>query len=482
MRQSSQNTAVRMTLAAAVSLLLTAQAFRPVFGQDTGNAPNTTIRSEEERTEERRRAAAAAREAEQRRLLEGRDVSFEEVLARPDDIDLNFRFAKTQIRRGDVRGAQGTLERLLLIAPQRVDIRLLYAIVLFRLDNMLEAEREIEAVISADMPDSLRRQLEGYLDQIKLRQRKTRFSFLGSFGWQHDWNRNGAPGSGELETIIGRAPLVGNSNRARDTSFQYFGRLSVTHDLGFQELHKLFFSISAYSGDQVKRNDLSVASLSGRLGGSIDLNPFTISPYVERRQIRLSNEPFINGIAGGVRVDYRHNRPINLFTRFRAERQKYFGIDESPASNLRTGPEYRTGVGADFVIGSDMRVTLEYSRARKEARTKYFSYFADEITVDHTWLLGKGAFLLSHFGWRLDQYDDFDPLVSTRTRRDMQYRARLTIGAPLQTILLDAELPQFFSNMTVSATGEYYRATSNITNFQYSNRRFGLNISKRLDF
>ena len=73
----------------------------------------------------------------------GEDVTFEQVLADPDNIDLNFRYAETQIRKGDVRGASATLERILLIEPDLPRVRLLYAIVQFRLENLAEAEREL---------------------------------------------------------------------------------------------------------------------------------------------------------------------------------------------------------------------------------------------------------------------------------------------------------------------------------------------------
>lgn len=464
-----------------VSLL--APALESARAQDV---PKATIRTEQERTEERRKAAAAAKEAEERRLLEGKDVTFEQVLADPDNVELNLRFAKTQIRQGNVKGAQGTLERILLIAPNRADVRLLYAIVLFRLDNMVEAEREIEAVMGQDMPPSLRKQLQGYLDRIEQRRKQTQFSLLFSLGYQFDWNRNGGPGSGELETILGRAPVGELSKRRRDHSVATFAKFSVTHDLGFQALHKVFASVSYYRGDQLTFDDLTVDSISGRIGGSLDFNPITITSYFERRQLLLSNEPFINGTGGAVRVDYRYRAPINLYARFKFETQRYYGIDESPASHLRTGPEFQTAIGAGFILGADMRLNVEYMRGRKEARTVFQSYFTDQVSIDHTWLLGGGTFLLSHFDWRLDNYDDFDPFVSLKTRRDSQYRLRLTLGAPIQAVVeplgLAEDLPVIFENVTLSVTAEAYRATSNITNFQYWNRRVGVNISKRFDF
>src|SRR5437868_2059647 len=74
---------------------------------------------------------STTRDAESQRLLRpDRDVSYEDVLAHPDDIDLNFAFAQGQIQRAELRGAAATLERLLLINADLPRVRLLYAIVL----------------------------------------------------------------------------------------------------------------------------------------------------------------------------------------------------------------------------------------------------------------------------------------------------------------------------------------------------------------
>src|SRR5690606_33117951 len=57
-------------------------------------------------------------EAAERQLPTGPRVTLEQVLAAPDDLELNYRFAQTQIADGDLRGAMSTLERILLTRPE----------------------------------------------------------------------------------------------------------------------------------------------------------------------------------------------------------------------------------------------------------------------------------------------------------------------------------------------------------------------------
>jgi hypothetical protein len=44
-------------------------------------------------------------------------------------VDLNFRFAKVQLDRGNACGAIGTLERILLLTQNFSEVRMMYAIV-----------------------------------------------------------------------------------------------------------------------------------------------------------------------------------------------------------------------------------------------------------------------------------------------------------------------------------------------------------------
>ena len=135
-----------------------------------------------ERTDEVTRDVDRARETELLQLRsvdlgaldDGVDVTYAEVLGNPDNIELNVRFALTQIRQGNVRGAGATLERILLIAPNIAEIRILYAVVLFRLDNLDEAEREMKMVLELPLSPELRGQIDDYLAQIETRRKRTR--------------------------------------------------------------------------------------------------------------------------------------------------------------------------------------------------------------------------------------------------------------------------------------------------------------------
>ena len=131
------------------------------------------------------KAAEAASEAD---FGAGGKITYAQILADPDNIDLNFQYARNQAAEGDLRGAAGTLERILLINPKLPQVRLIYAIVLFRLDNIDEAEREFRAVSGLDLSPSLRAEIASYLKRIEQRRKRTRYSAQVTFGPHYDSN------------------------------------------------------------------------------------------------------------------------------------------------------------------------------------------------------------------------------------------------------------------------------------------------------
>ena len=74
------------------------------------------------------------------------------MLADPDNLELQSAVCPHQVAQGNVRGAAATLERILLIDPDLAQVRLFYAVVLFRLGNIDEAEQEFRRVTAARHP------------------------------------------------------------------------------------------------------------------------------------------------------------------------------------------------------------------------------------------------------------------------------------------------------------------------------------------
>src|ERR1700733_13066917 len=82
--------------------------------------------------------------------------SFDQVMQAPDDVDLNIAYAKSMADSGHLLSAAAALERVLMLKPNAASVRLLYAVVLYRLHDPPRATRQL-AMASRGGADSGRK-------------------------------------------------------------------------------------------------------------------------------------------------------------------------------------------------------------------------------------------------------------------------------------------------------------------------------------
>jgi hypothetical protein len=434
----------------------------------------------------------AGREAERAREIapfEGPRVDYADVLRDPDDVDLNYRFAQTQVRDGDLRGAASTLERILLRNPGLAQVRLLYAIVLYRLDSVYESEREFRVLEGMVLPEDVRREVERYRRDLTRRKERTRYSANLTFGGQYDTNRDAAPAG--KQRLFFDIPATSAAGKP-DSAALVIGSIRMTHDLGTPEGHEVFAVATGYGNWQNRLTQFNL--LAGGMetgftlrGDAVDVIPSVLAGYAELDQSRL-----LRFGGGRVRIERQQGEDLALFADGLLQYQDYDDINEThdgtaiaPTASQLTGMRFDGELGLTWTITPEQRLTAAYLRISKWADADFNAYDGDAGVLRHTWLLGAGQFLVSQAIYEIDVYDAPDPFVSSRTRRDQIFRARLTYGAPISTLLGAVSswtLPESLADLTMLAVGEYVYSDSNIENYTYDNWRGQLLLSKTWTF
>ena len=149
---------------------------------------------------------------------------------------------------------------------------------------------------------------------------------------------------------------------------------------------------------------------------------------------------------------------------------------------LRRGRQVEGEIGLGLVYLPEMRLDLSLLHFDKNAKAEFFAFKRSQFNVTHTYLIGGGQFLLNNLSIQLDRYDAPDPFVSQRKRMDKVLRYRLTYGAPLGFFVPEKWLWSPLSDVTAAGSFEYFRSTSNITNFDYRNFKGQFLLSKTWSF
>lgn len=413
-------------------------------------------------------------------LAGGAPVTYQQVLQDPDNIELNVRYAFTQIQQGNVRGAGATLERVLLIRPDLAAVRVLFAIVLFRLDNLDEAERELNALSELDLAADLRLQIDRYLDEIAKRRKRTRWVLSVNFASQYDWNRNAAPASeiqlaSDLPTVA-----VGSSGRQDDISHNGLAQLTFEHDLGLQAQHKMVGGLVYYEGEQTQQDQLDLRAITADWGYELDFAPASVTPRLLYENIKLARQKYLDAFGFKVDGDYDISNTWTVFGTAQIKQQSYRGISSSASANLRSGREYKLIAGMSQILTPRQRLRVSMEGARNSAGRSFNTYDRNRMTATHTLLFGGGDFLLTSVSATYDRYHGNDPAVSAQRRHDWAGRARVTYGIPWSGVFPGS--PEFWNDFTLTVGAEAFRQVSSITNYTYNNYRFTAGISRRWEF
>jgi tetratricopeptide (TPR) repeat protein len=456
-----------------------------------GQSGEDTLRGTRDRVQDVERAREDLEALERaRRALDGapeEPVRFADILKNPDDIALNFAYARQQVAQGRLKAAATTLERILLIEPDLHEVRLFYALVLLRLDSLQSAARELDRLAGLEMTPELRAELEALRTAIEDRRQRLTASLLIGVGANYDWNVNGVPADRLMLFGGASVRLDEQSDRVGDFSYTGFKRWEAAYDLGLQARHELIGSATLFVDDQVNYDQQDAWSYAVDAGMTFRLPDLTLTPKAFFSRLRLSHERFYRG--AGAELDFRYTLPPDgavvggltlTHEAFERTSENITAVDDS-------GVRFGGDLGLEADLDARNQLLVSYDAFVKYGVYSDDHYWGHGVTGRYTRLFDGGKFLSGSLA--LKQRVDFraDPSVDPgRTRRDETVRAGLRAGAPLGTLLDLSSLPEpvsdIFGPAVATAQVEAFRSMSNIRNYQYWNRRASLLLTRRWQF
>ena len=397
-------------------------------------------------------------------LESGKDVSFAQVLSDPDNLQLNMAYAKTQIRHGDLKGASGTLERMLRINPKLHELRLFYAAVLYRLDNIAEAKMELQKLEGVKLPEKSAKEKQELKRLIAIREKTYTLNAQISAGIVQDSNRNSFP---EDETIVypNGATLKFEGEEKKDKSVIGIAAVNFERKTGLYGQNSLLLGGSYYMSkqDELSDLDMGITTLSGgfRMAGRTSM----LTPQIVYNNLKLDGDSYLDTYGGSLKLDKLLNKKNIAFAEARYLKQDYKNSSSHQNNKDRSGSTYGGSLGLKHIINSGMTFEIEGSALVKDTDNDSYDTNTYGLTARHFWLLGKNTYLLSSLSASQESYCNnpenlYEILVSQgKKRKDTAIRGALTFGMPI------------YKSFSLSLAYEYYRNLSNIQIYKYTNHK-----------
>ena len=381
--------------------------------------------------------------------------TFEQVLRAPDDPELNLAFAQAEADAGDLLSAAAALERVLVTRPDADAVRLFYAVVLYRLDNLQGAKQQLDLLANAPLTPFQAAERDRYASLVTGGQKTTKIGgqFAAGFEYQSD-------ALGELQAQF---DLPGFHQSKPGMAAVISGTL-----VGSVELNptlNLYGSASGYSRNDVSgpRNELQ--SLGGQLGlaGANVTTSWRLGGVV--RHYILFDHPYLTEYGGQTEASWRANTLLSFTGRFEAVRQSYDEpaidalVTAGTLSGSHDGWRYNASLGASYRLSASSVIALTGGIEWKTAGYRPFAYQAPYVQGNYRGLLGQGIYLDLSGRIMFAEYRAADPIFlgpapgvkRNSTRSDV----RAALGVPV-SVLTGAEAADgAFRNVTLEGALSY---------------------------
>ncbi len=377
--------------------------------------------------------AAAVLAAGAARAAANDNPTFEQILAAPDDVDLNLAYAKAQANSGHLLDAAAALERVLMSHPNAASVRLFYAVVLYRLGDLQGANTQLALVDSAQLQPVGRSELMRYRRIIVDGRSDTNWSaqLAGGFGYNSD-------ALGELATQFDD-PTLGTAHQ-KGTSAVFSGTIAGSTKLESLDNLTLYSSVSGFSSTNISGPNNKLQYFSGEAGVSKAIETVSLAASGIANRYWIFGDPYLSEYGGRLGADWRVSAAFTLSGSAEAVWQDYdapFVTLPSGVIQSRNGGRYNAQLSAGWRIDSHSAVGLLGGYEFQTASYRGFAYNAPFVGADYIGSLGSGVYLDLQGNMRWVNYRAIDVVFLpqlTKPRKDISDYASATLGVPLAAL------------------------------------------------
>lgn len=420
-------------------------------------------------------------------------ITFDDILANPDDTKLNLEYARQEISTGRLQQAASALERILLTNPNWDSVRLLYGVVLYRLNDYEGARSELRKLEGRDLSPTQEADRIRYLGLIEHESSPFRIFGQVSFGARYDNN----PGLvsdkiANATTDFGGAfpdllvPIDG-MNDGEDYGVIAKGMIRFEADIPNTPGSLWFFEAA---GDITNFNEIDRAdNASGTLKTGFDLvqDNLRITPYLKVQRTWIQSDEFSERWGGGVSVRYQVDPQLTLFANGEFLEEDFNAKSFTRNSKMRDGRIISGYAGALWRVTESQSIAIAGFGSDKDAVADEYSYESRGVTINSLTLLGGGIYLSLTGRYTETDYDqrsvNFGSPFGFKKREDETYFARAAVGAPLQTIFGEgAFLPEFLEDVVVQVGVSWTSLSSTSNLIEYENTSADVLFTKKFSF
>ena len=406
-------------------------------------------------------------------LSSEKNITYMQILQKPNDLDLNLKYAQQQGKMGNFKQTISTLERLTMIYPDNIEIKLYLLSVLVQVDSPEKANTIIEEMkLRRDLePEDLETLVE---IEEELKDREPSLWTITadlSFGALYTDNVNSVSKTrlqSESDSVVGF-----NSAKYDRTLSGGLG-LSATRPIG--EESSLLLNVSHSSSEQHAETDDDFQSYGFTLGFDTTLGNQSLSPYLmlSKSDYQTDADSFskMYGIGGFFSVGERNS--FSYGYSYATSKGNHNSEDDTAmqTNSVAHGFTFGHDLIITEIISSSLSLGYSDTDARVDAGNDYETYDVGfGLNFAFPW-----AYIAVSNSYGFNDYKKEDSSVdSTKLRSDYTNTFDIMLTKAIGDIF-----PAIDPNRSLFINMSYEKLLSegNILNYDYITDSFSLSFSK----
>ena len=394
------------------------------------------------------------------------DAAFRAMLEKPTDLDVTFGFAMLARRAGDLEGAVGALERMLIYNPDLPIIHYELARLYARLGSLEAAKRYYRSALRYKPPPKIRTKIEAEIARLDKASSPSSFSGSVFLGLQYQTNANFAPDDPAVRVGGGPARLADEFLEQADFNAIASAQLTHRYDLGRDPAVFVVSDLQVYGSRQREFDTNNIDLVAATVGPSIVLsNKFVIRPFLRGNWVLRDGGTFYRSWGGGVAIRQAlSGRPAASYSIEAALLHRDFKSSaRSPTLDRRDGLNIRIRAGLRVAMTPTLEINGFGSLEHQGSRAKFERYSGATLGVRILQRVpspvGRRAWDVSVAGdVGIRRYAAADPTIDPdESRQDTDFGIALVLGIPLsRDFSLTTQIRQQWR-------------LSNLPNFQFDN-------------
>tara|TARA_B100001741_G_scaffold249039_1_gene210580 strand:- start:1180 stop:2508 length:1329 start_codon:yes stop_codon:yes gene_type:complete len=402
-----------------------------------------------------------------------KNITYMQILQKPNDLELNLKYAQQQGKMGNFKQTISTLERLNMLYPDNVEIKLYLLSVLVQADSPQKAGTIIEEMklrrdLSAEDLETLREIEEELKDREPSLWNLTADLSLGAV--QTD-NVNSVS---KTRTKYESGSVVGFNSAKHDRTLSGGVGLSASRPIG--ELSSFLINFSHTASDQYQETDDDYDSYGLTLAVDTEVRNQSLSPYfmLSKTDYETDADSFsiMYGIGGFFSLGERNS--FSYGYTFSDSKGNLNSSDTTADETNSIGHSF--SIGHDFIvneiISTSIGISYSDSDAKVDAGNDYETYDASfRLNFAYPW-----AYFSVGNAFSFNDYKKEDSSVnSTILRSDFTHTFDMMLTKAVGDIF-----PALDPNRSLFINLGYDKLTSeaNIQNYDYITDSFSLSLNK----